>query len=127
MGLPQAISSSPSVSSSVRIQCLLPSHCTDQLNSTLDALLVAHKLPEFPQPVRTLAGAKARLGIDPDLYVSQYIFPGCWKHLTPKQLPELKPPECRVPDCSGILYSNIADRLASTNVPASQMGEITQR
>ncbi|KAF9464566.1 hypothetical protein BDZ94DRAFT_1353354 [Collybia nuda] len=83
---------------------------TDQLNSTLDALLVADKLPEFPRPVRTLAGAKARLGIDPDLYITQYtICPVCWKHITPKQMQELESPQCQVSDCPGILYKETRD------------------
>lgn len=45
---------------------------TDQLVSTLDALEVAGALPQIPRPLRTLDGAKRRLGIDPDVWITQY-------------------------------------------------------
>ncbi|KAF5368271.1 hypothetical protein D9615_010359 [Tricholomella constricta] len=78
---------------------------TENLNSTLDALLVAGALPELPRPVRTLSAAKARLGIDPDLYITQYtLCPVCWKHFTPKQMADLVSSACPVTDCTGILF-----------------------
>jgi hypothetical protein len=78
---------------------------TDQLNSTLDALLVAGVLLDYPRPVRSLSGAKVRLGINPDFFITQYVLcPICWKHLTPHQVDELESPQCQVQDCSGILF-----------------------
>ncbi|KAF8968989.1 hypothetical protein BDZ97DRAFT_1915680 [Flammula alnicola] len=50
----------------------------DNLATTLNALDAAGVVPEYPRPVRTLASAKRRLGIDPDEYIIQYaVCPQC--------------------------------------------------
>jgi hypothetical protein len=79
---------------------------TDQLNATLDALLVAGVLPDFPRPVRHLSSAKRRLGIDPDQWITLYaVCPVCWKHQSPAELEALDSPLCSEPACDGIYYS----------------------
>ncbi|KAF5384761.1 hypothetical protein D9615_001059 [Tricholomella constricta] len=83
---------------------------TNGLNATLNSLLIAGKLPEFPRPVRTLESAKRRLGIDPDQHITQYtVCPKCWKHHTPKQMDMLPSPACATRDCTGILYELYTD------------------
>ncbi|KAF5380388.1 hypothetical protein D9615_004710 [Tricholomella constricta] len=80
------------------------------LNATLNSLLIAGKLPEFPRPVRTLESAKRRLGIDPDQHITQYtVCPKCWKHHTPKQMDILPSPACATRDCTGIIYELYTD------------------
>lgn len=80
---------------------------TDQLNNTLNALLVAGALPDHPRPVRHLISAKRRLGIDPDQWVIPYaLCPVCWKHHSPAQLEQLNSASCTVPGCEGIIYSD---------------------
>jgi hypothetical protein len=83
---------------------------TNQLNHTLNILLIANALPILPRPVRALISAKWHLGIDPDQWITAYaICLECWKHHTPAQLKELNSPECTVPGCDGILYSEQRD------------------
>ena len=93
---------------------------TNLLNHTLNGLFIANALPVFPRPVRALASAKRHLGIDPDQWITQYaICPECWKHHSPAQLQELPTPDCTVPDCAGILYTERRDakgRLVRTAV-----------
>ena len=81
---------------------------TNQLNNTLDGLLVAGILPEYPRPVQTLISAQHRLGLDPDQHIIQYyICPTCWKHYTPRQMEDMDSPNCHaVPNCDGVLYTN---------------------
>lgn len=79
---------------------------TNLLNHTLNGLFIANALPVFPHPVRALASAKRHLGIDPDQWITQYaICPKCWKHISPAQLQELPTPNCTVPGCTGLLYT----------------------
>ncbi|KII86134.1 hypothetical protein PLICRDRAFT_115269 [Plicaturopsis crispa FD-325 SS-3] len=81
---------------------------TKQLNGTLDCLRLAGCLPLIPRPVRTVASAKRRLGIDPDLWIIKYaLCPKCWKHHTPAELIRLISDECTVPGCDGIIYDTI--------------------
>ncbi|GBE87684.1 hypothetical protein SCP_1103610 [Sparassis crispa] len=89
---------------------------TEQLNNTLDCLSVqAGQLPLRPQPARTLATARRRLGIDPDAWIIQYaICPVCWKHHTPRELKELESPACTVLGCSGSLYLESLDSKGKT-------------
>ncbi|KAF7424040.1 hypothetical protein PC9H_009340 [Pleurotus ostreatus] len=88
---------------------------TDQLVSTLDALEVAGALPEIPRPLQTSDGAKRRLSIDPDLWITQYaICPHCWKHFSPTALRELETPECRVGNCTGLIYEDITGAKGET-------------
>ena len=83
---------------------------TQNLNSTLNALNAAGVLPDRPRPVRTLASAKKRLGIDPDVWISQYaICPYCWKHYSPKQVIEMESPQCHSPACNGTVYEVTTD------------------
>jgi hypothetical protein len=83
---------------------------TDNLNMTLNALDAAGVLPEFPRPVRTLTGAKRRLGIDPDQWIVQYaICSSCWKHHTPKEVLDLATPDCSTPACTGKIYKELPD------------------
>ncbi|KAF9489274.1 hypothetical protein BDN71DRAFT_1530062 [Pleurotus eryngii] len=83
--------------------------------STLDALEVAGALPEIPQPLRTLDSAKRQLGIDPDLWITQYaICPCCWKHFSPTALRELETPECQVGNCAGLIYEDITGAKGET-------------
>lgn len=78
---------------------------TEDLEMTLDCLAAAGALPEVPRPVRTLISAKRRLGLDPDVWITQYaICPLCWKHHSLHQLAELASPNCTTPRCSGIIY-----------------------
>jgi hypothetical protein len=111
--VPRAFLESPSVRmaylqaviSNVKGKLLIPL-ATDQLNATLDALLVAGVLPDFPRPVRHLSGAKRRLGIDPDQWITLYaVCPVCWKHQSPAELKALNSPLCSEPGCDGIYYS----------------------
>lgn len=81
---------------------------TDSLNSTLDALFVGGALPVFPRSVFSLAEAKARLGLDPDLHITQYtLCPVCWKHFTPKQVEAHSSAVFPVANCSGILFRSL--------------------
>lgn len=69
---------------------------TQQLNGALDVLLAAGQLPMQPTPVRTLASARRRLGIDPDAWIIEYaICPVCWKHHSPLEL-QARPTGARI-------------------------------
>ncbi|KAF8968598.1 hypothetical protein BDZ97DRAFT_1916032 [Flammula alnicola] len=82
----------------------------DNLATTLNALDAAGVLPEHPRPVRTLASAKRRLGIDPDEYIIQYaVCPQCWKHFTPEAMVNLDSPACPIPSCDGVIYEETTD------------------
>lgn len=75
------------------------------LSAQLDALDIEGLLPEDPMPVRTLASAKRRLGLEPDDHIIQFaICPVCWKHYSPMQLQELPTAACVVLNCTGIVY-----------------------
>ncbi|GBE82298.1 hypothetical protein SCP_0406820 [Sparassis crispa] len=89
---------------------------TQQLNRSLDCLdAQAGELPINPQPARTLATARQRLGIDPDAWIIQYaICPVCWKHHTLNELKELASPDCTVPGCSGKIYVEVLDSSGRT-------------
>ncbi|KII92119.1 hypothetical protein PLICRDRAFT_461608 [Plicaturopsis crispa FD-325 SS-3] len=81
---------------------------TKQLNGTLDCLKLAGVLPVLPKPVRTLASAKRRLGIDPDQWIIKYaICPVCWKHHNPAELANLASDECTVPGCDGKIFDTV--------------------
>lgn len=83
---------------------------TNQLNHSLNMLLIANVLPTSPRPVRALASAKRHLGIDPDQWITQYaICPECWKHHSPSQLKQLLSAECSVPACNGVIYTERRD------------------
>jgi hypothetical protein len=83
---------------------------TQNLNSTLNALNAAGVLPDRPRPVRTLASAKKRLGIDPDVWITQYAMcPCCWKHYSPKQVIKMESPQCHSPACNGMVYTVTTD------------------
>ena len=81
---------------------------TNQLNSTLDGLLIAGVLPNHPRLIQTLISAQLQLGLNLDQHIIQYcICPGCWKHYTQRQMEEMVSPECHaVPTCNGVHYTD---------------------
>ena len=81
---------------------------TNQLNNTLDSLLLAGILPDHLQPVWTLISTHHRLGIDPDQHIIQYcICPMCWKHYTLRHMEEMVSLECHAAAGSnGVLYTD---------------------
>ena len=82
----------------------------DNLEATLQSLDAAGVLPTFPSPVKTLAGAKRRLGIDPDQSIISYaICPQCWKHYSPTQFSMLLSPSCTERGCTGVVYHEKTD------------------
>jgi hypothetical protein len=82
----------------------------ENLNITLDALDAAGVLPDHPRPVRTLASAKRRLGIDPDQWIVQYaICSHCWKHFTPFEMTTKENANCTTPGCLGQIYEEYTD------------------
>ncbi|KIK50851.1 hypothetical protein GYMLUDRAFT_65114 [Collybiopsis luxurians FD-317 M1] len=86
--------------------CLPVLDAMQQLNNVLNMFDIAGVLPEESHPVCSLAGAKSRLGIDPDRWIIQYaICPACWKHYHPQDLSKLDGPTCTVPACDRIIYS----------------------
>ncbi|THV04206.1 hypothetical protein K435DRAFT_649850 [Dendrothele bispora CBS 962.96] len=85
-------------------------HANDNLSMDMDMLDAAGVLPDDPIPVRTLASAKRRLGIEPDDHIINYaICPLCWKHFTPQEILDLPSPDCLNPDCSGRVYTEKRD------------------
>lgn len=84
--------------------------CSENLAAILDSLELAGVLPDDPRPARTLAGAKSRLGIDPDEEIIQYaVCPICWKLYAPWRMRELPSPACLVPGCAGEIYDESRD------------------
>ena len=78
----------------------------EQLNTTLNCLLITGVLPEVPCPVHSLISAKQHLSIDPDVWITAYaICPECWKYHTPAKINALKSPNCSVAGCLGVLYT----------------------
>ncbi|KAJ8074366.1 hypothetical protein PM082_015266 [Marasmius tenuissimus] len=81
------------------------------LNSQLDSLFIAGRLPEVPRPVCTLKSAKRRLGIDADSAIIQYsACPTCWKHHTPHEVEKLESPACKEPECNGVIYDKTRNK-----------------
>ena len=85
---------------------------SENLEISLNALDAAGVLPAYPRPVRTLASAKRRIGVDPDQWIIQYaICPKFWKHYTPRQVQtEMDGPSCTVPECDGNIYMEKRDK-----------------
>jgi len=80
----------------------------DNLCGTLDALDAAGVLPQIPPPVRTLEGAKRRLGLEPDDFIIQYaICPICWKHYSPQELEDMDSSACEATYCDGRIYQEL--------------------
>lgn len=78
----------------------------EQLNTTLNCLLITGVLPEVPCPVHSLISAKQHLSIDPDVWITAYaICPECWKYHTPAKINALESPNCSVAGCLGVLYT----------------------
>ncbi|EAU86909.2 hypothetical protein CC1G_10800 [Coprinopsis cinerea okayama7 len=80
-------------------------HTNTNLEGSLNMLQAAGVLPDYPVPARTLATAKRRLGLDPDLWIINYTCcPKCWKLYTPSEMRSLPAPECPAPNCDEVLY-----------------------
>lgn len=89
---------------------------SENLQMTLDAIEAERGHPiSHPKPVRHLASAKRRLGLDPDMWIIEYAAcPRCWKHHTLKQMDELATAACSVPGCDGVIYEEGTDGKGKT-------------
>jgi hypothetical protein len=81
-------------------------HASHQHNNTLDIPSMAGQIPVHPCPVQTLQSACHQLGIDPNVYIIQYVICLlCWKHHIPLDMNNLVSLICEVCGCDGELFT----------------------